>query len=145
MAIVGIDRLTGPELSNELRRGARFVTYKYCISVIVVTIWRTSDVYFIPAGQSAVASGLPFTVTSLLLGWWGFPIGPIVTVWVVVSNLLGGKYVTSKVVAALHSMGRFRQDQHSAQGGVSKERKSGPTLYSAGYTIQIDQPPRPGK
>jgi len=32
---------------------------------------RSSGFYFIPAGESAIANGLPWTGLSLLAGWWG--------------------------------------------------------------------------
>jgi hypothetical protein len=106
---------------------------------------RSSDIYFIRAGESAVVRGLPYTVLSLLLGWWGFPFGPIFTVWVLITNLLGGKDVTSKVVAGLQSMGRFRQEEAGTPHGVSKDRNASASPYLPGYTIRIDQPPEQGK
>ena len=99
--IVGIDGMSPGELSFELQRGGKFVTYYYCISVIIMTFRRGSDIYFIKAGEGTFSKGLPWTLLSLLLGWWGIPWGPIWTIQSLVVNLRGGKDVTASVVNAL--------------------------------------------
>jgi hypothetical protein len=58
---------------------------------------------FIPAGESAFAKGLPYSVVSLVAGWWGIPWGPIWTIMTLVQNCDGGKNVTAPVFAALGS------------------------------------------
>jgi len=63
------------ELEFELQRGAKFVLFQYCVSVIVLTFRRPSDIYFIRQGENAVVKGLPFTLLSLVAGWWGIPWG----------------------------------------------------------------------
>lgn len=72
--IQGVDGLSQSELDFELQRGAKFVVFQYCVSVIVLTFRRSSDIYFIRSGESAVGKGLPFTLISLIAGWWGIPI-----------------------------------------------------------------------
>jgi len=99
--IIGIDHMGPSELNFELQRGGKFVTYYYCISIIVMTFRRGSDIYFIKAGESAVSKGLPWTLISLLLGWWGIPWGPIWTIQSLTVNFRGGKDVTAAVVNAL--------------------------------------------
>ena len=144
MAIIGMERLTAPELMNELRSGGKFVTYQYCISLFIVTLKCSSHIYFIRAGQSAVIRGLPFTVLSLLLGWWGIPFGPIFTVLVLITNSLGGNDVTSNVVVGLQGMSRFRPAAGRPHG-LSKGQNASGLPYSPGYTIRIDQPPEQRK
>jgi hypothetical protein len=46
---------------------------------------------------------LPFTLLSLVLGWWGIPWGPIYTIQSVVINFQGGKDVTKEVLASMAS------------------------------------------
>jgi hypothetical protein len=101
MKINGIEGLTGEQLQLELRRGAKFVLFQYCISVFIMTFRRPSDIYFVRAGESAVAKGLPYTALSLIAGWWGIPWGPIYTIGSVVTNLGGGKDITQEVVSSL--------------------------------------------
>jgi hypothetical protein len=101
MGIVGIENMTPQMLRDEVNRGGKFVSFQYCISIIILTFKRSSDIYFIPAGQSAVLRGLPFVALSLLLGWWGIPWGPIYTIWSLVVDLKGGQDVTAEVLPAL--------------------------------------------
>lgn len=93
--------MTGSELKREIAAGARFVVYQYCFSIIVLTSRRGSDVYFIPAGESAIQPGLPYTFLTLMLGWWGIPWGPIYSIGAIYNNSRGGKDVTAQVLKAL--------------------------------------------
>jgi len=103
MKINGIEGLSGNELSMELANGAKFVIYQYCISIIVMTFKRPSDIYFIRAGESPVGRGILFSLVSLLFGWWGIPWGPIYTIQALAVNFGGGKDVTQQVVASLRN------------------------------------------
>ncbi len=100
MKIVGAEGLDVHTVRQEVDRGARFVLYTYCVSLVLVTLKRPSDIYFVPAGQSRVVKGLPFALISLFLGWWGIPWGPIYTVQSLVNDLLGGKDVTAEILAS---------------------------------------------
>jgi hypothetical protein len=86
------------QLEDDVRRGGRFVIYLYCISLLVVTFRRPSAVVYVPAGQSAFFKGLPYTLLSLIGGWWGLPWGPIRTLEAVFTNIGGGKDVTEEVM-----------------------------------------------
>lgn len=91
------------QLEEDVRRGGRFVIYLYCISLLVVTFRRPSAVMYVPAGQSAFLKGLPYTMLSLIAGWWGLPWGPIRTLEAVFTNLGGGKNMTAEVMRNLGS------------------------------------------
>ncbi len=78
--IVGVEGISGSELNMYLQSGGKFVVYQYCISILIMTFRRSSDIFFIRPGESAVTKGLPYTLLSLVLGWWGIPWGPIHTV-----------------------------------------------------------------
>jgi hypothetical protein len=97
MRIHGIENLTLSELEAALAAGGRFVFFEYCISLIVVTLRRRSDAYFLRAGQKGLFRGLPYAMLSLLLGWWGIPWGFIYTPLVVLTNLSGGCDITADV------------------------------------------------
>jgi hypothetical protein len=56
---------------------------------------------FLRAGDNPVVKGLPFTLVSLVAGWWGIPWGPIYTVQSIYNNSRGGKDVTQAVVNSL--------------------------------------------
>ncbi len=103
MKIVGVEGLDRQQLAVELQRGAKFVIFQYCISIVILTFKRPSDIYFIRSGDSAVAKGLGFSFVSFLLGWWGIPWGPIYTIGSLVTNFRGGKDVTQAVASDLMS------------------------------------------
>ncbi|MFO0591805.1 MAG: hypothetical protein U0441_29930 [Polyangiaceae bacterium] len=107
MKIVGTEGLSGHEIAMELERGGKFVIYQYCVSILILTFKRPSDIYFIRAGESAVVKGLGYTFLTLVMGWWGIPWGPIYSIASLVTNLGGGKDVTQQILASL--------EQHSAQ------------------------------
>lgn len=102
--IVGLEDIkSGGHLQQEINQGGKFVIYQFCISILVITFKRSSNIYFISHEQSAVVKGLPYTLLSLVLGWWGIPWGPIYTIQSVVVNFQGGKDVTQEVLASMAS------------------------------------------
>ncbi len=107
MRVDGIDNLTPGELEVELAAGGRLVFYEYCISFLVLTLRRPSRVRLLRAGDLGLVRGLPYTLVSLLLGWWGLPWGLIFTPLTVFTNLCGGHDVTQQVC------GRARGEESS--------------------------------
>ena len=101
MKIHGIEGMSPDWLQSEIQRGAKLVFYQYAISILVMSFRRSSDIYFIPAGESAVKKGLIWSLISLLAGLWGIPWGPIFTIQSLVTNFKGGKDVTAELSASL--------------------------------------------
>jgi len=97
MKIRGIEGLTVSEIKHELDRGGRFVVFQYVISVLVMTFRRSSPVFFLREGESAGRAALPYTLLTLILGWWGIPWGPIYTIGALSNNFRGGKDVTEQI------------------------------------------------
>jgi hypothetical protein len=95
MKIVGIEGMSEEQMQDELAHGAKLVYFEYCISVLVMTFKRSSDLTFIKRDENAFIKGLGYTLISLLFGWWGIPWGPIYTIGAVINNCKGGKNVTS--------------------------------------------------
>jgi hypothetical protein len=60
MKILGTETMSTDEVNFELQRGARFVIYEYCISLLIITFKRSSDIYFIRMGESRIGKGLGF-------------------------------------------------------------------------------------
>jgi hypothetical protein len=101
MKIIGIEGMAQMSIQDEINRGGKFVIYTYCISIILISFKRSSNIYFIKYREGAVKKGLQFTLLSALLGWWGIPWGPIYTVGALITNLGGGKDVTEEVMNSL--------------------------------------------
>ena len=99
--ITGIESMNKEQISFELQRGATFVQYQYCISIVVMTFKRGTDIYFVRAHENPVVKGLSWTFLTLLAGWWGIPFGPIFTIQSLWYNLKGGHDVTAGVRKAL--------------------------------------------
>src|SRR5438093_12417633 len=103
MKIKGVEGLTTEQVNAELQRGGKFVIFQYCISVVILTFKRPSDIYFIRAGENPLGKHIGFTLLSLVAGWWGIPWGPIFTIGSVYNNSRGGKDVTQAVVNSLRA------------------------------------------
>jgi len=102
--IVGLEDIQSDgQLQQEIQQGGKFVMYQYCISLLIITFKHPTNIYFIRQEESAVVKGLPFTLLSFLLGWWGIPWGPIYTIQSIWINFKGGKDVTNEVVASMVS------------------------------------------
>ncbi|ACB75482.1 tetratricopeptide repeat protein [Opitutus terrae] len=101
MNIRGAEGLSPENIRDEMKRGARVVVFTYCVSLLVITFKRGSGLRFIKPGQSAAMAGLPYTLLSLVAGWWGFPWGPIYTIETIYRNVGGGIDVTDDVLRQL--------------------------------------------
>jgi hypothetical protein len=101
MNIKGLDGITPDELRRQIDSGAKFVMYTYCVSILIMTFRRPSDIYFVKAGHSRLVPGLAFTALSLFFGWWGIPWGPIYTIGSFITNFGGGKDVTEAVLQSM--------------------------------------------
>ena len=102
MAIQGLGSMSPDQLRFEIQRGAKLVRYQYCVSLLVITFRRSSEVYYIPAGESAISKGLPWTLITLVAGWWGIPWGPIFSIQSLIMNFKGGKDLTADIGAAMN-------------------------------------------
>lgn len=101
MKIVGVEGMTVQQVQEAVAKGGRFVIYQYCVSILVMSFKRNSSIHFIPAGSSAAGRGAPFSLVSLLAGWWGIPWGPIWTLSPVFKNTGGGLDVTHAVLDSM--------------------------------------------
>jgi hypothetical protein len=96
--IVGFDELSDEEVNQELANGAKFVIYSYCISILILTFKQPSAIHFVRSDESRFLKGIPYTMISLVAGWWGIPFGIIYTIWCIVANSAGGTDVTAEIL-----------------------------------------------
>jgi len=99
--IKGIAGMTLGEIAFQLNRCGKFVVYRYCYSVVALTVMESTAVYLIRSDESRIIRGLPWTLLTLVAGWWGIPWGPIRTVQSLWINLHGGTNVTAQIAATL--------------------------------------------
>ena len=99
MNVIGTEGLTNEQMHQAVELGAKFVVFQYCVSVILMTYKRSSGVYFVRPGHSALAPRIGYTILSLLFGWWGFPWGPIYTVQALWNNAMGGLDLTPEMLS----------------------------------------------
>ncbi len=97
MQIRGTGSLSQEHIDAELAAGARIVRYEYCISLLFITLRQCTVPYLLRAHELGIWRGLPFTLVTLLLGWWGIPWGIIYTPMTILTNLSGGRDVTAEV------------------------------------------------
>jgi hypothetical protein len=103
MGIKGIENMTISQLNSELSDGGKFVVYEYCISLLIMTFKRSSNVYYIKPGENAFVKSIPYTAISLIIGWWGIPWGPIYTLTSTFTNICGGKDVTKVIISSINT------------------------------------------
>lgn len=101
MDVHGIEGMSDETINLELRRGAKFVMYEYCVSILIMTFKRPSKLFFVKANESRIRNGVIYSIISIFFGWWGIPWGPIYTVGSIFTNLSGGKDVTADVIASM--------------------------------------------
>jgi hypothetical protein len=94
MHIRGAERLTPTELVAVLDAGGRLVFFEYCISLIFITLRCPTAIYLLRPGEFGTWQTLSCSFLSLMLGWWGVPMGLFYTPLVVWTNLSGGCDVT---------------------------------------------------
>lgn len=111
MKIKNIEGLSAEDLQEEAGLGGRFVYFAFTISLFVITFKRTSGVYLVRQGENSMIKGLPFTLLSFFLGWWGIPFGPKYTIESIRTNLKGGKDVTDEVMATVAGHILFQETQ----------------------------------
>ena len=96
-----LDKLSAASLRAKLEKGDRYVVFQFCISIIFITFKRRSRPYLIRPQDRRFTAGLPYTLVSLVCGWWGVPWGPIWTISTVVNNCRGGVDVTYEVLSGM--------------------------------------------
>ena len=92
--------LDGPtnNLIQEVEAGGRFVIFTYCVSVLIMTFKRSSNVVFLRKHEDGAGDAIRYSLISGVAGWWGIPWGPIWTIAALISNARGGRDVTREVL-----------------------------------------------
>ncbi|WP_017496976.1 hypothetical protein [Flavobacterium sp. WG21] len=101
MQIKNIDGLSVSQIRNMVQQGGKFVVFPYTVSFILMTLKRSSDIYFIKANENTFKYSYGFVFLNLIVGWWGIPWGPIYTIGSAYHHAVGGKDLTQAVLSHL--------------------------------------------
>lgn len=101
MQIKNIEGLSVAQIKELVNQGAEFVYFPYTVSFVVMTLKRASSIYFIRPYEGKFKYSYKHVGVNALLGWWGFPWGPIYTIGSMYHQLSGGKDVTQAVLSDL--------------------------------------------
>lgn len=115
MRIKNINGLSAEKLQYEVQEGGRFVFYPYTISLLLVTLKRNSGVYLVRGDENKLTKALPFTLLSILFGWWAIPFGPKHTIETIRTNVRGGKDVTEEVMDTVAGHVLFKEVEMEKQ------------------------------
>jgi DnaJ-domain-containing protein 1 len=124
----------------------RYVIFWYVISLIFVTSRRTMQGVFCPS--CAPKKALQASAITWLLGWWGFPWGPIWTVGALYRNLLNGTQpadVNAQILGrqALYFWDKGKLDLAAATADQALRLKIDATLRQRLSELRQALPPAP--
>jgi hypothetical protein len=130
--IKNIDGLSVAQIQSMVSQGGKFVVFPYTISILVMTFQRSSDIYFIQPGEGTAKYSWGFALTNLVLGWWGFPWGPIYTIGAIHKHIIGGKEVTAEVMPHLI---QNDPNANTSTYNVGGNTSQGNNTNSGGYNV----------
>jgi hypothetical protein len=99
--VSGTEGMTLLQIEDDVLRGGRFRVFRYNFSIVVMSFMRSSGIKYIRAGHGPGGHAWPWTVLSMLVGWWGIPWGVIYTIQTLYTNCMGGKDVTAEVLGSV--------------------------------------------
>ena len=101
MKIIGIEGLSDKNILEEINSGGRFIQFEFTISILIMSFSRPTDIFFIKSGESVFAKGFPYTLISILFGWWGIPWGPLYTIKAIINNSSAKHDLTQQILAKM--------------------------------------------
>lgn len=101
MLIKNIDGLSVSQIKEQVNKGGKFVIFPYTISFVIMTLKRSSDIYFIRQDENSFKYSYSYVLLNFFIGWWGLPWGPIYTIGALYNHIIGGKDITQAVLSDL--------------------------------------------
>ncbi len=99
--VAGTEGMSIQQIEDDILRGGRFRVFLWNFSIIVMSFQRSTGLRYYRAGEGCGASAWPWTVLSMLIGWWGIPWGVIYTIGTLYTNCMGGKDITADILSAI--------------------------------------------
>ena len=109
MQIKNIEGLSVAQIKELVSQGAEFVYFPYTVSFVLMTLKRTSSIYFIRPYEGKFKYSYKHFGVNALFGWWGIPWGPKYTMQAIRTNLKGGKDVTDEVMDVINGYLLFEE------------------------------------
>ncbi len=97
LVLHNFSRMSVAEFKNRQFLGERFVIYNYTLSALIYTTTRPTKVHVARNLRTAILKGIPYTLISMIFGWWHI-MGPIATIVSVIGNSLGGTDVSEEIL-----------------------------------------------
>ena len=101
MLIKNIEGLSVSQIKELVNKGGKFVIFPYTISFVIMTLKRSSDIYFIRTEENSFKYSYSYVLLNFFIGWWGLPWGPIYTIGALYNHIIGGKDLTQLVLEDL--------------------------------------------
>lgn len=98
MLIKNIEGLSVSQIKELVNKGGKFVIFPYTISFVIMTLKRSSDIYFIRPEENSFKYSYSYVLLNFFVGWWGLPWGPIYTIGALYNHVIGGKDLTQLVL-----------------------------------------------
>jgi Fe-S cluster assembly iron-binding protein IscA len=136
---------TGTARFNEMSivEQTEVTQFQLAISALVISL-KTPSRFYVVGEEETVLPSLAFTASSLIVGWWGFPHGPIYTIQAVSSNLGGGKRrVVGDLIDELRGHDRVVV-QLTERAAENARRIMSEREYPAGTALQVEVTGKPG-
>jgi len=136
MEIKNIEGLRVSQIRDMVQQGGKFVVFPYTVSFILMTLKRSSDIYFIKADENTFKYSYGYVFLNLIVGWWGFPWGPIYTIGSAYHHITGGKDLTPEVMSHLAQHDPEANTNTYNIGGVESSNQAG-NIETPTYNIPV--------
>ncbi|MEZ5388033.1 MAG: hypothetical protein R3F13_21205 [Prosthecobacter sp.] len=99
--VAGTEGMNLQQIEDDVLRGGRFRVLKWNFSVIIMSFQRSAGLRYIRSTEGPGLYAWPWTLLSLVVGWWGIPWGIIYTISTLYTNCMGGTDVTADLLASV--------------------------------------------
>lgn len=137
MQIRNIEGLRVSQIRDMVQQGGKFVVFPYTVSFILMTLKRSSDIYFIKADENTFKYSYGFVFLNLIVGWWGIPWGPVYTIGSAYHHIVGGKDLTQAVMSHLAQHDPEANTNTYNIGGIESSNQNNQTTDAPTYNIPV--------
>lgn len=137
MKIKNTEGLSVSQIRDLVQQGGKFVIFPYTISFLIMTLKRSSDIYFIRPDENTFKYSYGYVLLNLIVGWWGIPWGPIYTIGALYNHITGGKDFTEAVLSELIQNDPEANTSTYNIGGVVSSNSESDTTERPTYNIPV--------